>query len=161
MGKSKTNVEKIRQTIKLGDKPVAEVVLGMLIKLEEVYSHPIRLEVDNKGSPQSLTWTRDEDWAQLKVPYLHLVEVAGLQFQPIVPMSGENQVTKLWIQTLPVLDKEGEICDLHIALSLTGWPHWFAYTGGNKGETKSQELVAWPALHPVVAFIEIRQQSRL
>lgn len=158
--KSKENIKKIRQTGELGDKPVSEVVLGMLIRVEEVYSHSIRLEMDNRGTSKSLHWTAEQDWSQVEVPHQHLSEVKGLQFPPVVPMSGDSQVTKLWIQTLPVLDKHHEICDLHIAVSSTGWSNWYAYTEAHRGTSKGREIVAWPAHQPAMAFIEVGQKPQ-
>jgi hypothetical protein len=138
------DVDKIITQGKLGDKVVKEVWVGMLIRVEEVFNHNVRVWIDNRGKGDSLGWSGGPGWNEILVPSRTLARVEGLQFSKIA-MSGTGFSSSLYVQALPVLDEKGEFKDLHLALSNTGWQDWYAYVVGGKSRPSGRELLAWPA----------------
>lgn len=47
------------------------------------------------------------------------------------------------------MDGNGELSDLHIALSCKGWGQWYAYVEGTKQKTKRKQLLAWLTQKPI------------
>lgn len=129
-----------------------ELVLGLMLRVEEVYAHAIpELWLDERCLGESLSWPGGPGWDEIHVPNWALANVAGVKFSGI-KMVGEGHSDSLWLTALPVFDGD-EVTDLHIALSCEGWNDWYAYVVGDKGGSGGDKLTAYPQFRPRLAVM--------
>ncbi|KAF5229660.1 hypothetical protein FAUST_10297 [Fusarium austroamericanum] len=150
--KNTTKTETWTQEGQVGTKALNELAVGMLLKVEEVYRHSINVWVDGRKKGDSMGWSGGPGWNQIHVPETSLRSVRKLQFYNM-RTSGVGGTQHLYIQTLPIFDKEKKLKDLHIALSNGGWEDWYAYVVGKKGESQGTKLLAYPGYQPSVTLM--------
>lgn len=141
------NVDKYTQKGQVGAEPLVEVAVGLMLRVEEIYTHTINIWVDDRGAQDSMGWSGGPGWNDIYIPQRALSRVGGLQFSNI-GMSGTGYSKGLWIQTLPVFDDKKELKDVHLALSNNGWTNWYAYTVGKKEKSSGRQLLAYPNYNP-------------
>ncbi|QPC76892.1 hypothetical protein HYE68_007644 [Fusarium pseudograminearum] len=150
--KNSTTKETWAQEGQVGTTALNELAMGMMLRVEEVYRRSINVWVDGRKKGDSMGWSGGPGWNQIHVPDKSLRSVQGLQFHNIrTPGGGSTQ--HLYIQTLPVFDKEKKLKDLHIALSNSGWEDWYAYVVGEKGESQGTDLLAYPGFRPSITLM--------
>ncbi|KAF5672293.1 hypothetical protein FHETE_3791 [Fusarium heterosporum] len=153
------NKEKYTQSGDLGDRPLTELAVGLMLRAEEVYTHTIDIWVDDRCQEDSMGWSGGDGWEQIRIPSHALSRVEGLQFSGI-SMSGTGHSAGLYLQALPVFDERKEIKDLHIALSNAGWGDWYAYTVGRKDKgSGDRHLVAYPKYRPMATLMPLIDNS--
>lgn len=139
--------EEYTQEGKAGDEPLVEVAVGLMLRVEEVYTHNINIWADGRGQVNSMSWSGGPGWDDIRIPSRALNRVGGLQFYNF-SMSGTGHSSGLYVQTLPVFNDKKELEDIHLALSNKGWKDWYAYTVGQKGKSSGRHLFAYPSYKP-------------
>ncbi|KAK2738855.1 hypothetical protein CKAH01_18736 [Colletotrichum kahawae] len=150
------NVDKYTQEGKVGDEPLVEVAMGLMLRVEEVYTHHINVWVDDRAKGDSMGWSGGPGWDDIKILSRALTRVEGLQFSNI-KMTGNGHYAGLYVQTLPVFDGNGELKDINLALSNRGWAHWYAYTVGKKGKSSGRHLLAYPKYSPSTTLMPVNK----
>jgi hypothetical protein len=125
-----------------------------MLRVEEFYTHNIKVWVDGREKGDSLGWHGGPSWSDIHIPSRALSRVGGLQFSKIT-MTGGGHSTGLYVQTLPVFNENKELKDVHIALSNVGWTDWYAYVAGKKGKSSGRQLLAYPNYHPSTTLMPI------
>ncbi|KAH0421235.1 hypothetical protein CcaCcLH18_13555 [Colletotrichum camelliae] len=150
------NVDKYTQEGKVGDEPLVEVAIGLMLRVEEVYTHNVNIWVDDRGKGDSMGWSGGPGWNDIWIPSRALSRVGGLQFSNI-RMSGTGHSSGLYVQTLPVFNDKGELEDINLALSNKGWTDWYAYTVGKKGKSSGRQLLAYPNYNPSTTLMPVNK----
>lgn len=151
---SKTTETLVREG-RVGDRPVLEIMLGINIRVRQVfywrfndeydlwYRYWIRptwgpkLEFDYETS-----WHSGPGWEAIHVPDSQLRRVDKLIYHH-----------GIYYQLLPVL-KNGQIEGLHVAISQPGWQDWYVFTNGTGiPEVLGAETKAWESINPVATLI--------
>lgn len=148
----------IVQEGKVGDKPLVEVAVGLMLRVEEVYTHDLALWIDDRHAEDSMGWSGGPGWNDIHVADKLFRHVTGLQFSNI-STTGEGHSSSLNIQALPVFNKDGSnpVQHLHLALSCAGWGDWYAYTQGRQGpsNTNSRKLMIYPRYSPATTLMSL------
>ena len=140
---------------RVGDRPVHEIMLGMNIRVRQVFYWRFNDEYD--------LWYRlwaKQDWDFKLKMYYETSWHSGPSWDAVhVPDSQLRRVDKLvhregiYYQLLPVL-KNGQIDGLHVAISQPGWQDWYAFTNGTGiHEVLGPETKAWESIQPVATLI--------
>ncbi|KAJ9425867.1 hypothetical protein QL093DRAFT_2575451 [Fusarium oxysporum] len=140
----------------VGDVALVEVAVGLMLRVEEIYTHNIKVWVDGREKGDSLGWHGGPSWNDIHIPSRSLSRVGGLQFSKIT-MTGGGHSAGLYVQTLPVFDENKELKDLHIALSNVGWTDWYAYVAGKKGRSSGRQLLAYPNYRPSTTLMPLNK----
>ncbi|EGU86517.1 hypothetical protein FOQG_12853 [Fusarium oxysporum f. sp. raphani 54005] len=140
----------------VGDVALVEVAVGLMLRVEEIYTHNIKVWVDGREKGDSLGWHGGPSWNDIHIPSRSLSRVGGLQFSKIT-MTGGGHSAGLYVQTLPVFDEKKELKDLHIALSNVGWTDWYAYVAGKKGRSSGRQLLAYPNYRPSTTLMPLNK----
>ncbi|KAJ0380841.1 hypothetical protein COL26b_000681 [Colletotrichum chrysophilum] len=148
--------EEYTQEGKVGDEPLVEVAVGLMLRVEKVYTHNINIWADGRGQVNSMSWSGGPGWDDIRIPSRALRRVGGLQFYNF-SMSGTGHSSGLYVQTLPVFNDKKELEDIHIALSNKGWKDWYAYTVGQKGKSSGRHLFAYPSYKPSTTIMPVNK----
>ncbi|KAL4745511.1 hypothetical protein BDW72DRAFT_53443 [Aspergillus terricola var. indicus] len=147
--------ETLLQEGRVGDKPVVEIMLGMNIRVRQVYYWRFNDEYDlwyrywtktgwdmQPKFEYETSWRSGPGWNTIHVPDSQLRRVDKL-----VHHGG------IYYQLLPVL-KNGQLDGLHVAISQPGWQDWYAFTNGTgTPEVLGPETKAWEAIQPVATLL--------
>ncbi|KAG0342188.1 hypothetical protein BG000_006322 [Podila horticola] len=155
--KTSTEMESIIRAHE-GKVAVKKIVMSMALRVKRVYQRAVRLHVNDLGMPGSLTWnTQGLTWAELRVPQSSLGLVKNLQYHPVF-MTGA-QKSSLYLQVLPVFDKQNDIWkldDLCLVLSCKNWKDWYVYDYEGRTSTCKGIIETLPTpRNPLVTFVPV------
>ncbi|KAF9309782.1 hypothetical protein BG003_009354 [Podila horticola] len=141
-----------------GKVAVKKIVMSMALRVKRVYQRSVHVHLNELGLPHSLTWnTQGLPWNELRVPQSSLGLVEPLQYHPVF-MTGA-QKSSLYLQVLPVFDKQNDVWKLHdlcLVLSCKHWKDWYVYDYEGRISTCSGIIETLPTpRNPLVTFIPV------
>lgn len=147
--------ETLLQEGRIGDKPVVEIMLGMNIRVRQVYYWRFNEEYDlwyrywfSTGWDMQLKWEYETSWHS--GPGWNAIHVPDSQLRRVDKLVHHAGI---YYQLLPVL-KNGQIDGLHVAISQPGWQDWYVFTNGTgTHEVLGPETKAWEAIQPVATLL--------